>query len=142
MAKHMETNGSEMTFPEHTKYDEKVLKKIIASALVNVDGFLGTTEGGLTLALHKSENEEEEILRGISAGMKHNHKVVVSVKAIVEDGKNIPAIVEAIDTEAVRALREVGGVETKAVNVEVADSMTRAAYEAKYIKHAKVKAGK
>lgn len=136
----MDTNNqtiNETTFPENTKYDDKVLKKIIASALMNVDGFLGTAESGLTLALRKSADEEQEVLRGISASMKHNHEVVVSIKAIVEDGKNIPTIVESINEQIMSALREVGGLETKAVNVEVADTMTREAYQEKYLKRDK-----
>lgn len=135
-----ETNTTTMA-PENAKYDDKVIKKIIASALLNVDGFLGTTNGlvgSITAFVQKNTNAEEDVIKGISADVK-DHEVDVTVKAITEAGKNIPEIVNHMTTAVTEALRDVGGLNTKAVNVEVVDTMTKAEYEEKYVKNSKEK---
>lgn len=123
---------------ENMKIDTKVIKKIIASALVDVSGYLGTANGvisGIAGMLKKSTTEEEDALTGISASMKDN-EADVTVKVITEAGMNIPTIVSEI-TEKVKAkLRQVGGIEAKQVHVEIVDTMTKAEYTEKYTKAA------
>lgn len=130
-------NDTTNVSPENMKLDDKVVKKIVASALLNVDGFLGTSGGGivgsLTGMLQKNASAEDEILSGISADTKDG-LVTVSMKAITEAGKNIPTIVDQMTANVVKALREVGGLQTKAVNVEIVDTMTKAEYEKKHTK--------
>lgn len=122
--------------PENVKYDDKVIKKMIASALLEVDGVLGTGTGilsGITGMLKKNVTDEEEAVSGISASMKDN-QVDVTIKVITEAGKNIPTIANAITENVRKTLREVGGLQTKAVSVEIVDTMPRAEYEEKYLK--------
>lgn len=124
--------------PESMKIDTKVIKKMIASALVEAKGYLGTANGvmgGLTGMLKKNTTEEEDALSGINVSMKDN-EADVTVKVIVEAGMNIPAIVAEITDNVKAKLREVGGIEAKQVHVEVVDMMTKAEYDAKYTKAA------
>lgn len=126
---------------EHVKYDDKVIKKMVASALMNVDGFLGTSNsvvGNLTAMLQKNTNTEEDIIKGITTDLKDN-QVDVNLKIITESGKNIPTIVENIISSVTQSLKDVGGLDTKSVNVEVVDTMTKAEYDEKYNKASKDK---
>lgn len=130
------TNTEEKTMnptmaPENLKYDDKVIKKLIATALLNVDGYLGTTGGlmsGLTGVFKSNATQEEEAVKGITADLKDG-QVDVSVKMIVELGKNIPSVVNNVTESVTTTLKDLAGLETKAVHVEVADTMTRAEYE-------------
>lgn len=123
---------------ENMKIDTKVLKKVIASALVEVNGYLGTANGvisGITGMLKKNTTEEEDALSGISVSMKDN-EADVTVKVITESGMNIPSIVNEITERVQTKLREVGGIVTKQVYVEVVDTMTKAEYTDKNAKTA------
>lgn len=122
---------------EQIKFDDKVIKKIIASALQSVDGLLGTTGsflGGITGILQKGNAVEEDVTRGIASEQKDG-QVSVSIKMITEMGKSIPTIANDVTLRVTEALRDVAGLETKAVNVEVVDTMTRAEYEEKNAKN-------
>lgn len=126
------TQASTATVQENKmKIDEKVIKKMIASALVEVDGYLGTANGligGITGMFKKNETEEAEALSGIGVSVKDN-AVAVTLKVIVEAGKNIPTITNAITENVQAKLQEIGGFETKDVSIDVVDMMTKAEYE-------------
>lgn len=138
-----ENNNTTMTTApaENMKIDDKVTKKMIASALVEVDGYLGTSTGlvgGITGMLKKNTTEEEDALSGISVSMSDN-AVDVTVKVIVEAGKNIPTIANAITAKVEQKLHDIGGFATKQVRVEVVDTMTKAEYDEKHGKKDKEK---
>lgn len=129
--KTIEQVDQEITTAENVKYDEKVIKKIIVASLMGVDGFLGTAGG---LFHGKSASEEEEVFKHIGISTKKAGEVTVNVKAIAESGKNIPTIVDEMTKSVIRGLHAVAGLDTKAVNIEIADTMSVADFDAKYIK--------
>lgn len=122
---------------EKIKLDDKVIKKIVATAVTEVDGLLGTSGsflGGITGILQKSTGMDDESTRGIATETKDGF-VTVSIKIITEMGKSIPAIADNVTQRVTEALRSVAGLQTKTVNVEVVDTMTREEYEEKNTKH-------
>lgn len=121
------------TTKEAVKYDDKVIKRVIADALMSVDGFLGTT-GGFLGARHKSATEEAELMKGISFSMKNGRETEVHVKAIVELGKSVPEMVDMATNNVIAALRDTLGLQTKAVKIDISKAMSAEEYRETYIK--------
>lgn len=111
--------------PSNVKIDNHVIKKVAGEAILGIDGLLGL-KGGLTDLL----KVDDDPTIGISVDMADDHVATISVKIIVETGKNIPNIVDAVTNAVTKALQNTTGIKVKEVCVEVVDSMTKEEYEA------------
>lgn len=121
-------NGATTIAPENVNYNDNVLKKIVKTAAIQVDGVLGlgsTLMENISGALKNMENTH-----GISINQK-NDTLDIDIKLVVEFGKSIPQIATAVEENIRQSLRQMAGLNANNIRVEVVDTMTRAEFEEK-----------
>lgn len=121
-------NGATTIAPENVNYNDSVLKKIVKTAAIQVDGVLGlgsTLMENISGALKNMENTH-----GISINQK-NDTLDIDIKLVVEFGKSIPQIATAVEENIRQSLRQMAGLNANNIRVEVVDTMTRAEFEEK-----------
>ena len=112
--------------PRDARIDDKAIKKIAGEAIAQVVGVLGTA-GSFADVLHPGD----EHIRGLSVTFLEGGGVEVGARLITEYGKNIPALVAAVQYKVTEALYSLAGLDAEKVEVEVTDTMTREEYQEK-----------
>ena len=112
--------------PRDTRIDDRAIKKIAGEAIAQVGGVLGMA-GGLADVLLPGD----ERIRGLTVTYLEGGSIEVSARLITEYGKNIPALVAAVQYKVTEALHSMAGLDAEKVEVEVTDTMTREEYHEK-----------
>lgn len=121
--------GTISMIPEDAVLSDSVVKKIIGTAVSQVDG---------VLMLHGNVREniagvfsDNEITRGITFHQDGN-TAEVEIKAIAEYGKSIPDIIRNIQQNVHAALLNMAGVNANRIVVDITDVMTKSEYDEKH----------
>lgn len=109
-------------------YADKVIEKIIGTALQSVDGLLAVSGGFLTDFKNKVVNSEN-VAEGVNVEVG-TKQVATDLKIVVEYGKDIPAIVDSIKAVVHEEVKLMTHLEVIEVNVEVVDIKTKEQFEA------------
>lgn len=118
--------------PEDAVLSDGVIKKIIGTTVSQVEGVLmlrGSVMENITGAF-----SDNEITRGITY-QADGPVAEVEVKVIAEYGKSIPDIIRNIQQNVHSALLNMAGMQTRRIQVDITDVMTREEYDEKYNKN-------
>lgn len=108
-------------------YDDKVIQKIIASALDKVDGLLSIEGGFLSNVAGKFSNNNDST-SGIEAEVEGNH-VNVDLNIVVEYGREVPEIADQIKKHIYDEVKKTTHLDVSAVNINVTDIKTKEQHE-------------
>ncbi|MGK0552066.1 Asp23/Gls24 family envelope stress response protein [Enterococcus faecalis] len=108
-------------------YDDKVIQKIISSALGKVDGLLSMDGGFFSNVAGKFSNNDDST-SGIQAEVEGHH-VNVDLNIVVEYGKDIPEVAEQIKKHIYEEVKNTTHLEVHEVNVNVTDIKSKEQHE-------------
>lgn len=121
--------SQENTHQNTLTFEDQVIKKIAGIAANEIKGILSMS-GRFMSGLTDRFRSTEDITKGINAEVGEK-QVALDLKAIVEYGKNVPAIFSEIVNNVKKSVHEMTGLEVVEVNMHVEDVMTRSEFEAK-----------
>lgn len=124
MTQNNSTNDDFVRAPTNMKIDKKLVKRMIGETIAETTGVLGV-KGGLTDVLKKND----DVTKGIFIHITDDNTISVKVKVITEVGSNMPNIVNTTTEKVTHLLQKTVGLKVKSMDMEVADTMTREAYE-------------
>ena len=123
-----ETSGESKIDFEKVKYDDNVIKKIVGTAALSVDGVLALGSSMKDdIAGILSENDKT---KGISVKRSDDKVVKIDIKIVSEFGKNIPTIISNVVSAVSNELEKMTGLKADEIKVEVTDSITQEELEA------------
>lgn len=109
-------------------YEDKVIEKIVGHALENIDGLLAVSGGFFSNVKEKLVNSDD-VTTGVNVEVG-KEEVATDLDIIVEYGKDIPEIAEAIKTTVAENVEEMTHLKVIEININVVDIMSRDEYEA------------
>ncbi|NEW02013.1 Asp23/Gls24 family envelope stress response protein [Bacillus megaterium] len=121
--------SQENTHQNTLTFEDQVIKKIAGIAANEIKGILSMS-GGFMSGLTDRFRSTEDITKGINAEVGEK-QVALDLKAIVEYGKNVPAIFSETVNNVKKSVHDMTGLEVVEVNMHVEDVMTRSEFEAK-----------
>lgn len=110
-----------------TSYDDKVIQKIIASAIDKIDGLLTVSGGFFSNAAEKLVNTEN-----VTAGIETEvgkEQVAVDMDVVVEYGKDITEVVDQIRQVTHDEVEKMTHLDVIEVNIHVVDIKTQEEFE-------------
>ncbi|HFH9926387.1 TPA: Asp23/Gls24 family envelope stress response protein [Streptococcus suis] len=112
-------------------YADQVIEKMVGHALQHVPGLLSISGGFFTDIKNKLINSSD-VREGINVEVG-SKQVATDLKIVVEYGKDIPEIVEAMKSIIGTEVKKMTHLEVVEVNVEVVDIKTREEFEAESV---------
>ncbi|MFD1410297.1 Asp23/Gls24 family envelope stress response protein [Lapidilactobacillus gannanensis] len=112
----------------HLTYDDKVVQKIVGTAIENIDGLLDIDGGFFANIADKLVNTDN-----ITAGIKTEvgeKQVAVDMDVIIEYGRDIPEIADKMKHVIHDEVAKMTHLEVIEVNINVVDIKTKAEHEA------------
>lgn len=109
-------------------YADKVIEKIIGTALQSVDGLLSVS-GGFFSDLKNKVVNSDNVAEGVNVEVG-TKQVATDLKIVVEYGKDIPAIVDSIKSVISEEVEHLTHLEVVEVNIDVVDIQTKEEFEA------------
>ena len=102
-----------------TVYDDKVIQKIIGSAIDKIDGLLTVNGGFFSNAAEKLVNTEN-----VTAGIETEvgkEQVAIDLEVIVAYGKDIPRLFAQIQEIVLQEVSRLTALEVKEINIRIVD---------------------
>lgn len=110
-----------------TDYSQRDIKQVVGEAIAGVNGVLGL-KGKLTDIFKQGE----DLTRGITLRKLDGDYVDVSAKVIAEAGYNSTELLQNLSDAITLALEEELGLRVGKMDVEIAETLTRAGFYEKY----------
>ncbi|MDO5078437.1 MAG: Asp23/Gls24 family envelope stress response protein [Streptococcus minor] len=128
MTEHYTVNHDTKDLNGTITYADKVIEKIIGTALQSVEGLLAVSGGFFSDFKNKVVNSDN-VAEGVNVEVG-TKQVATDLKIVVEYGKDIPAIVDSIKAVISSEVEAMTHLEVVEVNVEVVDIKTKEEFEA------------
>lgn len=122
---------SNFTKSDEVNFEDKIIQTVIAIALESVDGLLNINGKAFYHAAERLD-EDDQITSGIDVEVEKK-QTAIQLDIIIEYGKSIPALYEAIQKIVSEEVERMTSLEVTELNVTVADVMTKEQYEKKQI---------
>lgn len=103
------------------------VKEVAGKALAKVDGILGLKSGFTDIF-----KADEDLTRGISVHVYDDESVNLSAKVIAELGHNSANLINDATAAVTSAVQSQLGLAPEKINIEIADTLTRAEFDEKY----------
>lgn len=120
--------SAEAMIPEDAVLSNNVIKKIIGTAVSQVDGVLMLR--GSVMENIAGAFSDNEITRGITF-QREGVVAEAEIRVIAEFGKSIPEIIRGIQRNVHMALLSMAGINATRIQVVITDVMTREEYDEK-----------
>lgn len=108
-------------------YDEKVIQKIIGTAIDKIDGLL-TVDGGFFSNIAEKIVNVDNVTSGIETEVGKK-QVAVDMDVVIEYGRSIPEIADRIKQVIHEEVYKMTHLEVIEVNINVVDIKTQSEYE-------------
>ncbi|MDO5044552.1 MAG: Asp23/Gls24 family envelope stress response protein [Coriobacteriia bacterium] len=107
---------------ESLEFDDSVLEKIVAITVQEVDGII-EMKGGILSAIQEGLGGID-LTKGVDVELIDN-KAEINLSVIIEYGKQVPKIFAELKKVISQNLKEMTGLDLRALNVRVVDVLTR-----------------
>ncbi|KRM79346.1 hypothetical protein FC84_GL001521 [Lapidilactobacillus dextrinicus DSM 20335] len=121
------TNQSEAKVNGNLTYDDKVVQKIIGTAIEQIDGLLDVNGGFFSNIADKLINTDN-VTSGINTEVGEK-QVAVDMDVVVEYGRDIPKIAERVKQVIHDEVKHMTHLDVIEVNINVVDIKTEKEYE-------------
>ena len=123
---HSNSSNTVTLIPEDAVVEDDVIKKIIGTTTLQVDGVLMLTGGPIAKAFSSREQT-----RGITFH-RDGEQADVEIRVTALFGKSIPELVGNVQRDVHKALLEMAGINARDIVVNVTDVLTQAEYDEKH----------
>lgn len=120
-------NTKDENIKKDLSYDDKVIKKIAGIATDGIPGVL-TVTGGLIGNLTDRLRGSDDMTKGIGADVGKK-QVALDLNVIVEYGRSVPEIFDAVVSKVGKAVADITGLELVELNMHVEDILGKEDFE-------------